>query len=86
MDTKKRIEGAGDIYEVYGELFPYASDLLAYFVFGYSKDNYLMEEYSSKHYSELSEIALNYEYNWNSNDAMEDIENEIKDLTGLNDY
>jgi len=87
MKTKKRsIEGASDLYEVYGELFPYATDLLAYFVFGYSKDNYLMDEYSSKYYTELSEIALNYEFCWNSNDAMTDVENDVRDLLNLNDY
>lgn len=72
-----------DLFE-YSDVYPYAIDLISWFIFGYKEDdNYLYNNYK-KHEHVLSLIALDYEYNYTGN--LNDIENLVKDEIGLNDY
>jgi hypothetical protein len=69
--------------------YPYARDMVAYFIFGDRQDNKIADAINGRYSNEtadesaLSEIMLQYEYSWRDN--MQDIEeqtmNELGDLT-----
>jgi hypothetical protein len=69
------IEDANELYNMFGSDYPYASDLVAYFIFGNTaSDNevYTAIRNGDADESELSEFMLDYEYSWQYN--MDDIE------------
>jgi hypothetical protein len=80
------IEKVTDLYSKYGSKYPYATDAVAYFIFGdKSDDNVLVRSFKGavgRHtevdYPSLSEYMLDYEYSWE--DYMEDMEEHIKNL------
>jgi len=73
------------LYEKFSTDYPNATDLISWFINGYKEcDNYLYQTYGKTHYIELSELALEYEYNYM--DSMVEIENGVRDIVGLNDY
>lgn len=76
------MEKASQIYEKYGEKYPLACDLFAWFIFGYTaKDNWLYVNYSNYHAEELSLLALEEEFRWWHEETFEDVEVRLKDLT-----
>jgi len=70
--------------EKYQEIYPYATDLILWFIEGKKEDNYLYQIFGKQYAFELSELALSYEYNYT--DGMEDIENEVRNIIGINNY
>jgi len=71
--------------------YPYARDMVAYFIFGDREDNKIADAINGRYSNEtadesaLSEIMLQYEYSWRDN--MQDIEEQTMDELGdLTDY
>jgi len=78
------INSAEDLYEGASQ-FPYACDLIAYYIFGSeSYDNAIVQAFRGAYGYKFEDdempsiIALNYEYNFM--DALEDIEMEVRNL------
>jgi len=84
VDTE--IETVGQLYQKYGNMYPYASDAIAYYIFGdKSDDNILVKAYKGSYgrgtevdAEEVSKYMLDMEYSWEN--YIEDIEDFIKNL------
>ena len=95
FSKKKKFSDGGrveTISELYNDIefsnYPYARDMVAYFIFGDRDDNLIANAIKGKYTRELadesalSEIMLRYEYNWQDNMQELDVEttNELGDL------
>lgn len=81
------IDNIQKLYNKYGSSYPYATDAIAYYIFGdKSDDNILTKSYkgvygknSQVDSNDVSEYMMNNEYSWQEN--IEDIDNFIKNLS-----
>jgi hypothetical protein len=86
------VNSVSELYEdEFASNYPYARDMVAYFIFGDRDDNKIADAIKGKYSDEradesaLSEIMLNYEYSWRY--SMNEIEEEtIDELGDLMDY
>lgn len=86
IKEEKGITSIGGLYKKYGKSFPYASDAIAYYIFGdKSDDNILVRAYkgvygrgSQVDSSEVSSYMLDNEYSWEDN--ISDIDEYIKNI------
>jgi hypothetical protein len=86
-ENKNAVDNIQQLYGKYGNIYPYATDAIAYYIFGdKSDDNILIRSYkgvygrnSQVDASEVSSYMLNNEYSWEEN--IEDIDNFIKNLS-----
>jgi hypothetical protein len=79
------ITDTSDLYSKFGEDYPYASDAVAKFIFGYNEiDNEIVNAIKNNKLDEyeLSEFMLDYEYSWEEN--METINDYVKNLINNN--
>jgi protein subunit release factor A len=79
------INSASDLYSKFGKKYPYASDIVAKFIFGYNEiDNEIVNSIKNNKLDEyeLSEFMLDYEYSWEEN--METINDYVKNLINNN--
>jgi hypothetical protein len=80
------VDNIQKLYKKYGNKYPYATDAIAYYIFGdKSDDNILLRFYkgvygrnSQVDSSEVSSYMLDNEYSWEEN--IKDIDNFIKNL------
>jgi hypothetical protein len=80
------VDNIQKLYKKYGNKYPYATDAIAYYIFGdKSDDNILLRSYKSVYgrnsqvdSSEVSLYMLDNEYSWEEN--IKDIDNFIKNL------
>jgi len=85
-ESNEEINNVSDLYRVYGKEFPYASDAVAYYIFGNKDyDNVLVNAFKGAagrntevDEYDVSKFMLDYEYGWQ--DSMEDIEEFIKNI------
>jgi hypothetical protein len=81
------VNSVSELYEdEFASNYPYARDMVAYFIFGDRDDNKIADAIKGKYSNEradesaLSEIMLNYEYSWRY--SMNEIEEETIDELG----
>jgi hypothetical protein len=87
IKEEKEITSIGGLYKKYGSKYPYATDAIAYYIFGdKSDDNILVRSYkgvygrnSQVDSSEVSSYMLDNEYSWEEN--IEDIDEFIRNLS-----
>lgn len=84
FENYKKFNGeVGNMYKEFGEKYPLASDLIAYYIYNYNDTDNTILEHIKKHAVELSELAMGYENSWVDN--MEDIEERVKEIINLTD-
>ena len=67
-----KINSTKDLYKIYGEAYPYACDVIAYFIFGNSNNNNIITKafkgfygtHTEVCYYDVSNFMLQYEYTW----------------------
>jgi hypothetical protein len=85
LNEQIEIDSTSDLYSKFGEDYPYASDAVAKFIFGYNEiDNEIVNAIKNNKLDEyeLSEFMLDYEYSWEEN--METINDYVKNLINNN--
>ncbi len=82
-----KIENTQQLYKKYGSKYPYATDVIAYYIFGdKSDDNILIRAYKGVYgrgaeidSSLVSSYMMDHEYSWEEN--IESIDDFVKNLS-----
>ena len=88
MKKQIQITSIKQLYKKYGKKYPYATDAVAYYMFGdKSDDNILIKTFKGVYgrgcevdNSEISQYMLNLEYCWQDGNWMSDIDDFIKNI------
>ena len=72
------VENASDLYDKHFEKYPYATELIAYYIFGAKEDNDVYNAIIGKWGKPVDEepysaLMLEYEYSWNENKKEDEI-------------
>jgi ribosomal protein S15P/S13E len=85
-ENKSDVDNVRKLYEKYGSKYPYATDAIAYYIFGdKSDDNKLIKSYKGAYgrntqvdSTKVSKYMMDNEFSWEEN--IEDIDEFIKNL------